>query len=367
MPDTLVKENAHSVSWWLEAASKANTGNSRAFESICRRLMAIEHQDGMETEKPVSRAINHPIGHVAQAVINHWTKTRPQDGAGIPSGVRELLLQFLDTSVAQFRHARVILCAHVILLFRVDSEWTNRWVIPLFDWNTSRDSALAAWDGFLWSPRAYRPLLSAFKGPFLDTANHYGDLDESGAQFAGLLTYIALEINDIFSAAELRIATEMLPPDGLAECAESLTRAFQGNPENRPEYWRVVVKRYWHDVWPKDIERKSSRISDSLARLITEVDPSQIDEALTLFEGWLIPQQNPYGLIKRLSERMLATAKPLTTLKLLDTVISDAAYVHGVQLAECLKQMVQNDETLKADARYRRLAAIARNYGGNPP
>ena len=115
MPAETMREIAHSVSWWLETASKAHTGHSTAFESLCRRLVGIEHQDGMQTEKPVSRAINHPIGHVAQAVLNQWTKSRPQDGIGIPANVKQLFNQFLDSDISQFRHARVILCAHVIL------------------------------------------------------------------------------------------------------------------------------------------------------------------------------------------------------------------------------------------------------------
>jgi hypothetical protein len=85
-----------------------------------------------------------------------------------------------------YRHGRVVLAAHAIALFRVDEEWSKTYLLPLFDWHKSELEARAAWEGFLWSPRLYRPLLSAIKHPMLEAATHYTQLGKHTEQFAAM-------------------------------------------------------------------------------------------------------------------------------------------------------------------------------------
>ena len=79
----------------------------------------------------------------------------------------------------QFRHGRVVLASRLISLFRVDKDWSEKHLLPLFDWSADSNEAKAVWEGFLWAPRLYRPLLIAFKENFLDTAHHYSEIRRS--------------------------------------------------------------------------------------------------------------------------------------------------------------------------------------------
>src|SRR5208282_2659190 len=115
---------------------------------------------------------------------------------------------------------------NVLTLFRVGDAWTEEHVLPLFDWDLSVDEALGAWKGFLWSPRAYPRLMARLKRSFLATVTRYAALGEHASQYAGFLTYIALESRESFSWADLASATRQLPPEGLRRAAQTMYEAL---------------------------------------------------------------------------------------------------------------------------------------------
>ena len=134
MPDEVLKEIAHSITWWLQAVSKYLDRHEDIFLDLCRRVLALPHQDGVDTDHPVTEAINHPVGHVTQALLNLWFKREPNDNDRLPAELEPFFNQLCDIGVAQFRHGRVLLASHLIALFRVDRPWTETHLLPLFDW-----------------------------------------------------------------------------------------------------------------------------------------------------------------------------------------------------------------------------------------
>ncbi len=182
---------------------------------------------------PVFRAINHPVGHVTEAALRWWYRQSLEDNQRLLNVLKEIFTELCKIEIVSFRHGRLLLATHVITLFRVDREWTTQHLLPMFDWERSRDEARGAWSGFLWSPRLHRPLMEAIKPQFLATAQHYSDLGEFGEQYAAFLTFAALEHGDTFSRAELTVATRSLPEDGLHSAAEALVRAMGSAGERK--------------------------------------------------------------------------------------------------------------------------------------
>lgn len=90
MPDTIMQEIAHSITWWMEAASKVLDRHDKIFLDLCRRVLTwpLESNDipqnDEQVSEPVTVAINHPIGHVAQALLNLWFKREPNDNDLLP-------------------------------------------------------------------------------------------------------------------------------------------------------------------------------------------------------------------------------------------------------------------------------------------
>ncbi len=369
MPDTVLQELAHVVTWWLQAASKSIDRHKNILLYMCQRVLGLSLEedsgirggDGETIQQPVTEAINHPIGHVTQALINLWFKRDPNDGEGLPADIGPLFTQLCDIRVTRSRHGRVLLASRLIALYRVDHKWTEQCLLPRFDWAADPMEAKAMWEGFLWSPRLYQPLLLAFKQQFLDTARHYGELGQHSQQFAAFLTYAALDPVDGYSAEDWRAALTALPKKGLEESAEALVQALEGAANQREEYWKNRIQPFWHGVWPKSRDLASPGISESLALLCIAAG-SEFPAVVIAVLDWLRPIEHPYYVIHTLHESGLCSRFPIQALRLLAEIVSDQPW--GVpELGSCLDLIVLADASLAQDLTYQRLHEYARRRG----
>jgi hypothetical protein len=361
MPEEVLQEIAYGITWWLVAVSKSIDRHETIFLDLCRRILALPPQDGVDTDQPFSRAINHPIGHVTQALLNLWFKREPNDNDTLPGDVEPFFTELCDATVEQFRHGRVLLASRLIPLFRVDRPWTETHLLPLFDWAGHPAEAKAAWEGFLWSPRLYRPLLIAFKTPFLDTAHHYTALGEHRRQFAALLTYAALDSVDGYCPQDFQSAIGALPPEGLHEAARSLAQALEGAGEQREDYWKNRIQPFWHQVWPKSRALSSNGVAESLARLSIAAR-GEFPSALSAVLDWLRPIEHTDYLVHRLHESRLAGRFPEDALRLLAAVLDDQPWAPR-ELGQCLSAIAEAKPALEQDFRYRRLVQYSRRRG----
>ena len=364
MPDTVLQALANNVSWWLEAASKSIERHEAVLLDLCRRvlLLSLDSESGITQNaepihRPVSEAVNHPVGHVTQALLHFWVKRGPSDNDRLSAEIDTLFTQLCDLNVNRFRHGRVLLASRLIALFRVDREWTERHLLPLFDWTNLPDEARSVWSGFLWSPRLYGPLLVALKSQFLDTANHFAELGEQSSQFVAFLTYAALEPVDGYSSQDFRSAFAVLTVDALELAAQALTRALGASVEQREDYWKHRIAPFWQTVWPKSRELATNRIAESVARLCIAAG-GEFPSALTAVEAWLMPIERPYGAIHSLLDSGLCSRFPLECLRLLNAVVSEQHWAHD-ELRKCLEVILREAPEVESDPRYRRLDILA--------
>jgi hypothetical protein len=367
IPDTVLQEVAHGVTWWIETVSKSINQHEEILLSLCRRVLALPLEagtgmtrNGEPLDHPVTDAINHPVGHVTQALINLWFKRNPNDDDQLPADVEPFFTEICDVQVARFRHGRVLLGSRLIALFRVDRTWTEQYLLPLFRWD-SPGEAKAVWEGFLWSPRLYQPLLIAFKPQFLESANRYADLGEHRQQFAAFLTYTALGLTDGYTVDEFRAAIGALPQEGLEECARALSQALEGAADQREDYWKNRVQPFWQHVWPKSRELATQRIAESLTRLIIAAG-SEFPVALAAMQDWLQPIEHPHYVVHLLHESGLCSRYPADALHLLDAVIADQQWAPR-ELGQCLDEIEQAAPQLVQDVQYQRLREYFRRRG----
>lgn len=366
MPDAVVQELAHGVTRWLDAASSSVDRHEAILLRMCQRVLdlplgeesGLRDGDGGPLEQPVMEAINHPIGHVTKALINLWFKRVPNDGDGLPTDIAPSFTRLCNTRVDRFRHGRVLLASRLIALFRVDRPWTERYLLPCFDWTYDRSEAKAAWEGFLWSPRLYQPLLLAFKPQFLETARHYGELGEHADRFASFLTYAALGPVDGYTAEDWRTALGSLSLQGLEKSAQALVQALEGAANQREEYWKNRIRPFWKDVWPKSRELATPGLSELLARLCIAAG-AEFPAAVTAVLAWLRPVEHPFYIICRLHESGLCSRFTVHALKLLTAIIDEQSWVEP-DLNKCLNLIVQADASLVRDPSYQRLREYAR-------
>jgi hypothetical protein len=368
MPDNVLQDISHGITWWLQAVSKSIERQEDILLDLCRRVLnqPLEAGSGMTRngepiQQSVTEAINHPVGHVTQALLNLWLKRAPNDNDSVALDIKPLFTQLCDIHVERFRHGRVLLASRLIALFRVDRSWTEQNLLPLFDWKTYPDEAKAVWEGFLWSPRLYRPLLVAFKSQFLETTRHYADLGEHGRQFAAFLTYAALEPVDGYTAQDFRTAVYALSQEGLQKVAQALSQALEGAGDQREDYWRNRIQPFWQDVWPKSRDLATNSISESLTRLCIAAG-AEFPSALMAVQDWLKPIEHPHYVVDRLHESGLCNRFPTDALLLLNAVIDDQQWA-PLELGQCLDAIMQAAPGLTQDTRYQRLREYSRRRG----
>ncbi len=366
MPNAVIQEIVYGVTWWIEAASKSINRHQDILLGLCRRVLALPLETGAgmtrnseDVGEPVTEAINHPVGHVTQALLNLWFKRNPSDNDLLPTDLRPLFTNLCDVQVERFRHGRVLLGSQLIALFRVDRAWAEQYLLPLFSWDNPGE-AQAVWEGFLWSPRLYPPLLIAFKPHFLESAHHYTQLGEHRQQFAAFLTYAALGATG-YTVDEFRSALGALPQEGLEESAQALSQAIEGAGEQREDYWKNRVQPLWQHVWPKSRDLATPRIAESLTRLIIAAR-SEFPPALAAVHDWLQPIEHPHYVVQLLDESGLCGRFPADALRLLNAVIADQQWAPP-ELGHCLEVIVQAAQQLALDPRYLRLREYTRRRG----
>lgn len=369
MPEDTLSKLAQPVSWWLKDVSNSIDCQTAELRRLCARILALPvdpasgiTRNGKPINQPVAEAINHPVGHVTQALLNLWFKRELNDNDRLPDEIGAIFTEICDTRIERFRHGRVLLCSQLIPLFRVDRAWVERCLLPLFNWDNGQVEARAAWEGFLWSPRLYPPLMTAFKLAFLQTADHFSELGEHGRQFASFITYAALEPLDGYVAADFRTALAALPKEGLNDAAQALAQALEGAGDQREDYWNNRVRPLWLNVWPKSRDLVSPAVSDHLARMAIAAG-NEFPVALTSVQEWLIPIQHPDHLVRLLLKAGHCSRFAIDALKLLSAVIHDHPWP-PTDLGSCLDAIAQAKPDLATDFRYQRLREYLRKRGG---
>lgn len=361
-PDNLVQALPHGIGWWLQAVAKTFHAHEDHFLTLAQRILRLDFEDDSDADDPVFRAINHPVGHVTQALLDWWYRQQPDDGQGLPESIKPIFTALCDTQIAKFRHGRVLLAAHALSLFRVDRVWSDQYLLPLLDWSRSETEAQAAWEGFLWSPRLYRPLMEAIKPMFLATVNHYAQLGKHNEQFAAFLTFSALDPGDTFTTAQLATAIRALPPEGLRESAQALVRTLEGAGDQREDYWRNRVLPFWEKIWPKSNDQASSANAESLARLCVAAG-GEFPSAMETVGNWLRVVQYPDYVIHRLQESGLSASFPEAALQLLFAILGDQPSYLSRELRQCLDAISQAAPNLRQDHRYMKVDELARRFG----
>lgn len=368
MPDDILQEVVHSLAAWMEAVSEVTNTHEDIMLSLCGRILDLPLDpstgtiiDGKPIDAPVEEAINHPIGYVTESLIHLLSHRKPNDNDRLPKELQVLFTRLRNVDVDRFRHARALMCAQIIFFFRIDRPWTENHLLPLFNWENVKESK-TAWQGFLWSPRLYQPLMLAFKTYFLATAEHYSRLGKFQENYASLLTYAGLDQVDGYTTEDFQQAFGKLPKEGLEAAANAMTNALEGAGDQREAFWENRIKPFWHSSWPKSRKLASTDIAAPLARL-TIAAGSKLPDALETLQHWLKPFDHLHHVVHALKESRQAKRFPNEILTLLDKVVSTKQPWPPRELKEVLDEIAQADPSLREQRTFKTLCEYVRSRG----
>lgn len=355
-PNEMIRELRHSYAWWLKNLGKVvpPSSNDIWLKLVDRIFDNADIEVNLLEGNPVGRAINNPVGHATEAILNWWYRTEPQVGSELPEPVKARLTRLANPTPQGFVHGRVIMAAHLRSLHSADPSWTANCLLPYFDWRINPTEAQGAWEGYLWMPRITADLLDAFKPSFLETARHYNTLGEHDKQYASLLVVAALELQDHFTTGELRETFNALPKEGLAEAAKMLTRSLGSAGSRRIDYWTHRVKPLIETVWPKSHDKRTGNESAALMELCVYAG-SLFPEAFNLLKSMLVKTKNFYMPVKHFAESQLAKEYPLEALLLLSAIVDEAEQWPSSELSTCLDQIISSNPEAGSSPSFRRL------------
>jgi hypothetical protein len=357
-PVPILESLAHEISWWLQAIAKTFDDQEEIFLSLCQHILELQYSDELDSDDLVSQAINHPVGLVTEALLRLCYRESLEINQGLPEQIKSIFTEICNTENRKYRYGRVLLAAHVITLYRIDLNWTKKYLLPLFNWS-SQIEALAAFEGFMWSPRLYHPLLANIKQPLLEGVRHYKKMGRHSRQFISFLTFVALDPGDTFTIEELNDAFKHLETDGLEMASHALVTALEGAQEKHVEYWHNRLLPYLHNIWPKDINLVTPIISEHFARLAVAAG-NAFPEALSELQSWIKPLKHPYILFHHILDGNICNLFPEDALQLLNLVVADDAVLIPRELESCLDCIIKADLRLISDPRFVRITNLAR-------
>lgn len=350
MPDAPIISIVHSLSYWMQAASEKTDCNREIFLKICNQILekALENEDDSSSDQPVFSAINHPVGHVTDTLINLWFASNPNDNDSLPVDIKPFFTTLCDTGKSIYKHGRVILASRLIALYRVDKNWTITYLLPLFNWDNNE--AKNVWEGFLWSPRLYMPLMIELKPAFLDTVNYYDQLGKHQQQYARFLTYAALNNIDGYTNEEYRTAFLKLPQDGLNTAASALSDSIKGNIDQTEAYWNNRISVFWQEIWPKNISLATVDIAKSVAKILI-ASGDEFPLALESMKGWLKPINYPFYILESMIQNKICEKFPVDALDFLYLIVNkNDNYQHN--LMNCLDEISKSNSDLEKNHKY---------------
>ncbi len=79
-PDDVMQSLFYNIGHWLSKVARTFDHHTELFLNLCQRILTLnERDDADDSDDLVTRAINHPVGRVTEALLNHWTRSPLED------------------------------------------------------------------------------------------------------------------------------------------------------------------------------------------------------------------------------------------------------------------------------------------------
>ena len=330
------RESDFRVLWrrtWISTASGSSIGNA----------------------DPVTRALNHVSGKLAEAAIFRLSKHEPLPQSGLPSSVR---FYFDTIATSPDAHpARVLLAARLNFLFTVDPKWTEMELVRRLDPSANPSEALDLWAGFAWSPTLSPNSLQAIKGSYLAVLARDDLPSRTKRGLLDLLVAICLTIPEELTKSEVRSVISRLSDSSLRVPLSSLRHRLTGSPSERGQIWNDKVEPWLRDYWPREGGRNSAATSEAMIHLVMGSGDS-FPEAVSRCTPFLKPLESHHWDIVYLKEHI--DKHPAAVLDVLSRVVQEELPRNSrPDLREILDAIAGVRPDLREDPGFRSLHQIA--------
>ena len=304
---------------------------------------------------PLTEAMNHPAGKLAEAALIRLRKFEPGRGAGLPLPVRSY---FDKISVGVDGHlGRVMLATKLHYLFAIDPAWVGEQLIPRLNPRFSEEAA-DLWFAYGWSPTIGPDLLQAFKDSYLEVLCGREEGGRTRSNLIHLFVTICLEAPSELTTEEVHRVVQAMSEKALKIVLGSLKQRLRGDPAARARIWHEKIHPWLHDYWPRAVVRNTGGTSEAMVALLPECGDAFADAA-----AWSLHYLRPlegHGLY-HLHKNGCAEQHPGSMLLVLDKVATaDALPGHQRHTLHMILDVLDAaDPDSSGDVRFQRLYQIA--------
>ena len=341
-----------------ELASAYETEREQEIQRLWPRVWAaagtVEAVLIVGMDDPITNALNHPAGKLADAAVARLLKYKPKAGDGLPATVRP----YFD-AIAGDRNGhlgRVMLATRLHYLFAVDPDWVADQLIPLLSPGRSEEAS-NLWYAYGWSRTIGPSLLQALKEPLLQILQDDGLRPRTARNLTMVVMAICLEAPNELTDDEVDQVVETMSEDGLKTVLTSLQARLGGEPAERAQSWRKKVQPWLQKHWPRAAVRNTAGTSSVLLNVL-----ANCGEAYPEAADWCLDYLKPTeGDVFRLHKSELARQFPEPTLEVLDRIIGPNSLPghHRHMLDQILDQMSEAMPNIEANRRFQRLYRAA--------
>jgi len=321
-----------------------------------RAWLGASNRTEHDSDDPVSQALNHVAGILAEAALARVGKHAHGPQSGLSSSVRP----YFDT-IARCREGhlgRVRLTTSLNRLFTIDPEWTEEALVRRLNPDVDSSEPLDMWAGFAWSPTVGPTLLTALKPALLTVLARDDVRPKTMRALIALLVTICLDAPENLTESEVRGIMESLSEKSLCDALRSLGSRLTGNSVERGYTWHGRIGPWLETYWPREGGRHTARTSENMMLLVI-ASGDAFEQAVSWSTTFLKPIET-HAPLGRLKHSDHVKSQPNAVLDLLASVLNDDPPHYARTPLRAILNVIEDEQPgLTDDPRFRRLHQMA--------
>lgn len=251
--------------WLRREAHELPADREKLFLQLWDRLyplaMKVPADQSMD---PVTQAINHPAGHLAEALLDCLWARHPTIDSALPTDLVPRFSNMADGDTDGHLQSRILLVSRLYWIHWTDPAWAGQHLIPKLSFDASPEAA-ALWRGYLWSPQIGPNLMATLRKALIEAISHRAQLGDARRNLIRLFSFGCVEIPGSVPDGDVRHVLQMIDGEDLSEVASVLAEILEGAGKDAPIAWRARIRPWLERVWPTDISKQEPGVSRDLA------------------------------------------------------------------------------------------------------
>jgi hypothetical protein len=323
-------EEQWSIAFWIRSSIPAHKKNGDSLHLYClllkKVIFSLSDLKIEISDNPVDTAINNSVGIITENLVDTISSLNLKICEGIPEGELKEIASLLLGTQSGFVYGKIILASRLNYLHAVDPDWTEKKLIPFFNYDDST-YAIHMWKSYLLNPRISADLARLLKDSLIISLENYEDFGGAKRNLIQVFILVSIEFENLFTRKAISKVLRGVGEEGLINVSNFLSNQVIQMKNEADTYWENKVKPIFN-CWPKSYECRSENVSEDLVQLIMCLE-NKFQDAVKLVEPLLVKVEHSNMIIKAFENSPLLAKYPKEVFEILFKVLDlNSNYVH---------------------------------------